>query len=152
MVATFDTAFHQTMPKENFLYPIPYEYYEKYKIRKYGFHGTSHKFVSQETGKLLGNPNAKMVICHLGNGSSISAVKDGKCQDTSMGFTPLDGVEMGDKLFFIHAMFYKFSLGAPTEIRFKGERKELKLYGFTFKDGYTTAITTDINLHGYCKG
>ena len=64
----------------------------------------------------------------------------------------LDGVEIGDKLFFIHAMFYKFSRGAPTEIRFKGERKELKLYGFTFKDGYTTAITTDINLHGYCKG
>ena len=91
MVAVFDTTFHATMPAKAYMYAIPYEVYEEHKIRKYGFHGTSHKFVSQETGKLLNNKNAKMVICHLGNGSSISAVKDGECQDTSMGFTPLEG-------------------------------------------------------------
>ncbi len=97
MVAVFDTTFHATMPQKAFMYGIPYEVYEEHKIRKYGFHGTSHKFVSEETGKLLGNKNAKMVICHLGNGSSISAVKDGKCQDTSMGFTPLEGLIMGTR-------------------------------------------------------
>ncbi len=97
MVAVFDTTFHSTMPQKAFMYGIPYEVYEEHKIRKYGFHGTSHKFVSEETGKLLGDKNAKMVICHLGNGSSISAVKDGKCQDTSMGFTPLEGLVMGTR-------------------------------------------------------
>ncbi len=97
MVAVFDTTFHSTMPQKAYMYGIPYEVYEEHKIRKYGFHGTSHKFVSEETIKLLGNPNAKMVICHLGNGSSISAVKDGKCQDTSMGFTPLEGLVMGTR-------------------------------------------------------
>ena len=97
MVAVFDTTFHSTMPAKAYMYGIPYEVYEQYKIRKYGFHGTSHKFVSQETGKLLGDKNARMVICHLGNGSSISAVKDGKCQDTSMGFTPLEGLVMGTR-------------------------------------------------------
>ena len=97
MVAVFDTTFHSTMPPKAYMYGIPYEVYEQYKIRKYGFHGTSHKFVSEETAKVLGNPNAKMVICHLGNGSSVSAVKDGKCQDTSMGFTPLEGLVMGTR-------------------------------------------------------
>ena len=97
MVAVFDTTFHSTMPQKAYMYGIPYEVYEQHKIRKYGFHGTSHKFVSEETGKILGNKNAKMVICHLGNGSSISAVKDGKCQDTSMGFTPLEGLVMGTR-------------------------------------------------------
>ena len=97
MVAVFDTTFHATMPAKAYMYAIPYEVYEEHKIRKYGFHGTSHKFVSQETAKLLGKKDAKMVICHLGNGSSISAVKDGKCQDTSMGFTPLEGLVMGTR-------------------------------------------------------
>ena len=96
MVAVFDTTFHSTMPAKAYMYGIPYPVYEKYKIRKYGFHGTSHKFVSEETAKLVGE-GAKMVICHLGNGSSISAVKDGKCQDTSMGFTPLEGLVMGTR-------------------------------------------------------
>ena len=96
MVAVFDTTFHSTMPAKAYMYGIPYEVYDQYKIRKYGFHGTSHKFVSEETAKLVG-ANAKMVICHLGNGSSISAVKDGKCQDTSMGFTPLEGLVMGTR-------------------------------------------------------
>jgi acetate kinase len=97
MVAVFDTTFHSTMPQKAYMYGIPYEVYEEHKIRKYGFHGTSHKFVSEETAKILNNKNAKMVICHLGNGSSISAVKDGKCQDTSMGFTPLEGLVMGTR-------------------------------------------------------
>ncbi len=97
MVAVFDTTFHSTMPAKAYMYGIPYSVYEQYKIRKYGFHGTSHKFVSEETIKLLGKKDSKIVVCHLGNGSSISAVKDGKCQDTSMGFTPLEGLVMGTR-------------------------------------------------------
>lgn len=97
MVAVFDTTFHSTMPPKAFMYGIPYEVYEQYKVRKYGFHGTSHKFVSEETAKILGTTNCKLIICHLGNGSSISAVKDGKCMDTSMGFTPLEGLVMGTR-------------------------------------------------------
>ena len=99
MVAVFDTAFHQTMPAKAFLYGIPYEYYEKYKVRRYGFHGTSHSFVSSRTAKLLGRPYDKLktIVCHLGNGASISAVKDGKSVDTSMGLTPLEGLIMGTR-------------------------------------------------------
>lgn len=99
MVAVFDTAFHQTMPKEAYLYGIPYEYYEKYKIRKYGFHGTSHSFVSKRVIELLGKEgkDSKVIVCHLGNGASVSAVKNGKSVDTSMGFTPLDGLIMGTR-------------------------------------------------------
>ena len=97
-VAVFDTAFHQTMPKENFMYPIPYEYYENLMVRRYGFHGTSHLFVSQRCNELLGNPeHSKVITCHIGNGASLAAVKDGKCVDTSMGFTPLAGVMMGTR-------------------------------------------------------
>ena len=98
-VGVFDTAFHQTMPAASYMYALPYEMYEKHKIRKYGFHGTSHKFVSAEAAKFLGKPmeELKIITCHLGNGSSVSAVKNGKCVDTSMGFTPLDGVVMGTR-------------------------------------------------------
>jgi len=98
-VLVFDTAFHSTMPKEAYLYPIPYEFYEKYHIRRYGFHGSSHKYVSREMIRLLGRgaENTKIVTCHLGNGSSIAAVKDGKVIDTTMGFTPLDGLIMGTR-------------------------------------------------------
>lgn len=98
-VAVFDTAFHQTMPEKSFLYGIPYEYYKKYKIRKYGFHGTSHKFVSEEAAKLMDKPldELKMVTCHLGNGGSLCAVRYGISIDTSMGFTPLDGLVMGTR-------------------------------------------------------
>ena len=99
MVAVFDTAFHQTMPAKAYMYALPYKCYEEDRIRKYGFHGTSHKYVSQEAVKVLGKPaeELKIVTCHLGNGSSISAVDGGKCVDTSMGFTPLDGVPMGTR-------------------------------------------------------
>ncbi|MGN0400612.1 MAG: acetate/propionate family kinase [Blautia sp.] len=98
-VAVFDTAFHQTMPEKAYMYAIPYEYYEKHKVRKYGFHGTSHRFVSKETIKFLGlDPeNSKVIVAHLGNGSSISAVVNGKCVDTSMGLTPLEGLVMGTR-------------------------------------------------------
>lgn len=99
MVAVFDTAFHQTMPKKAYLYGIPYEYYKKYKVRRYGFHGTSHEFVSKRAAEFLGKDinDLKIIVCHLGNGASISAVKNGKCVDTSMGLTPLEGLFMGTR-------------------------------------------------------
>ncbi|MEG0075142.1 MAG: acetate kinase [Eubacterium sp.] len=99
MVGVFDTAFHQTMPAEAFVYPLPYEMYEKFKIRKYGFHGTSHRFVSLAAADLLGENigNLKLISCHLGNGASIAAIRYGKCIDTSMGLTPLAGLEMGTR-------------------------------------------------------
>ena len=97
-VAVFDTGFHQTMPDYAYMYALPYEYYEKYGIRRYGFHGTSHRFVSKKAIELLGNPeHSKIVTCHLGNGSSIAAVVDGKCFDTTMGVTPLEGIMMGTR-------------------------------------------------------
>lgn len=97
-VAVFDTAFHQTMPAKAYMYAIPYEYYEKYKIRRYGFHGTSHRFVAARTLELLGRTEGTRIItCHLGNGSSIAAIKDGKCIDTTMGLTPLEGLPMGTR-------------------------------------------------------
>ena len=98
-VAVFDTAFHQTMPAYASMYAIPYEYYEKYKVRRYGFHGTSHRYVSAKGAKFTGLAldNSKIITCHLGNGSSIAAVANGKSIDTSMGFTPLEGVIMGTR-------------------------------------------------------
>ena len=96
MAVVFDTAFHQTMPKKAYLYGLPYEYYEKYKVRRYGFHGTSHSFVSKRIAEFLGMDynNSKIIVAHLGNGASISAVLNGKCVDTSMGLTPLEGLVM----------------------------------------------------------
>ena len=96
-VATFDTAFHQTMPEKAYMYGIPYEYYEKYAIRRYGAHGTSHRFVSGRLAEILGTKDLRVITCHLGNGCSISAVKNGECVDTSMGLTPLDGFMMGTR-------------------------------------------------------
>ena len=99
MVAVFDTAFHQTMPKKAYLYGLPYEYYDKYKVRRYGFHGTSHQFVSNRAAEILGkdSKDMKIIVCHLGNGASVSAVKNGECVDTSMGLTPLEGLIMGTR-------------------------------------------------------
>lgn len=99
MVAVFDTAFHQTMPKEAFMYGIPYEYYEKYAVRKYGFHGTSHSFVSKRAAEIVGKPYdaLKTIVCHLGNGASICAVENGRSVDTSMGLSPLEGLIMGTR-------------------------------------------------------
>ena len=96
-VAVFDTAFHQTMDEVSYLYPLPYEWYEKYGVRKYGFHGTSHKYLSERLASILGKRDIKVITCHLGNGASISAVQNGKCIDTSMGFTPNAGVMMGSR-------------------------------------------------------
>ncbi len=99
MVCVFDTAFHQTMPPESYIYAIPYEYYEKHGIRRYGFHGTSHKYVAERASKMLNTSldDLKLITCHLGNGASVSAIKRGKCIDTSMGFTPLEGLVMGTR-------------------------------------------------------
>ena len=99
MVAVFDTAFHQTMPPVAYTYALPYEYYEKDKVRRYGFHGTSHKYVSQRAADMLGKPieQLKLISCHLGNGSSVTAIDGGKSVDTSMGFTPLAGLPMGTR-------------------------------------------------------
>lgn len=99
MVGVFDTAFHQTMPKKAYMYGLPYEYYEKYKVRRYGFHGTSHDFVSKRAAEILGKDrkDLKIIVCHLGNGASVSAVKNGESVDTSMGLTPLEGLMMGTR-------------------------------------------------------
>lgn len=99
MVAVFDTAFHQTMPEKSYLYSLPYDYYEKYGIRKYGFHGTSHQYVSQRAAEMLGVPleQLRLISCHLGNGASIAAIQNGESIDTSMGFTPLAGITMGTR-------------------------------------------------------
>lgn len=96
-VAVFDTAYHQSMDEVSYLYPVPYSWYKDYGLRKYGFHGTSHKYIAREAKKLLGRDNYKLISCHIGNGGSICAIKDGKCVDTSMGFTPLAGIMMGTR-------------------------------------------------------
>jgi len=97
MVAVFDTAFHQTMPEVSYIYPVPYEWYKKYGVRKYGFHGTSHKYVTKRMQELLGKENINIINCHIGSGSSICCIKDGKSIDTTMGLTPLDGLMMGTR-------------------------------------------------------
>ena len=97
MVAVYDTAFHQTMDEEAYLYPVPYSWYKDYKVRKYGFHGTSHKYIAEAVKKLLKKDSFKLISCHIGSGGSVCAIKDGKCVDTSMGFTPLAGIMMGTR-------------------------------------------------------
>lgn len=118
-IGVFDTAFHQTMSKEAYMYAVPYEYYEKHKVRRYGFHGTSHKYVSLEAAKMLGEKpeELKMITCHMGNGSSITAVDGGKSVDTSMGFTPLAGVVMGTRCGDID----------PAIVKFVAEQEKLSL-------------------------
>lgn len=113
MVAVFDTAFHQTIPAENYIYPIPYEFYEDYKIRRYGFHGTSHKYVANRAAKILGKDikDLNIVTCHLGNGSSVTAVQGGHSIDTSMGFTPLEGLAMGTRSGDIDPAIIPFIMG-----------------------------------------
>ena len=121
MVAVFDTAFHQTMPQEAYLYGVPYEYYEKYRVRKYGFHGTSHSYVSKRAAELLGQPydSLKTIVCHLGNGASICAVKNGKSIDTSMGLSPLEGLIMGTRSGDID----------PSAVEFLAKKENLDLEG-----------------------
>ena len=107
-VGVFDTAFHQTMEEENFLYPVPYEWYKEYGVRKYGFHGTSHKYVSEKMASILGKEETRIITCHIGNGGSLAAVKNGKCIDTSMGFTPNAGIIMGSRSGDIDASLIPF--------------------------------------------
>lgn len=97
MVAVFDTAFHQTMPRRNYMFPVPMEWYTEYGVRKYGFHGTSHKYITGKMKEKLGKEDVNLIICHIGSGASISAIKEGKCYDTTMGLTPLDGLMMGTR-------------------------------------------------------
>ena len=120
MVGVFDTAFHQTMPKKAYLYGLPYEYYEKYKVRRYGFHGTSHSFVSKRCAEFLGMDinNSKIIVAHLGGGASISAVLNGKCVDTSMGLTPLEGLVMGTRSGDVD----------PSIIEFIAQKENLQLH------------------------
>ena len=110
-VAVFDTTFHSTMPDYAYMYAIPYEDYKSYRVRKYGFHGTSHLFVSSEARKIAGRDDIKIVVCHLGNGASVSAVKNGKCVDTSMGLTPLEGLLMGTRSGDIDPAAVEFLMG-----------------------------------------
>lgn len=119
MVAVFDTAFHQTMPEDTYLYAIPYKYYDEFKIRKYGFHGTSHKYVSNRIADLLGKKTEelKTIVCHLGNGASITAVKNGKSFDTSMGLTPLEGLVMGTRCGDID----------PTVVQYIAEKENISI-------------------------
>ncbi|MGB9821011.1 MAG: acetate kinase [Pseudothermotoga sp.] len=119
-VGVFDTAFHQSMPKKAFLYPIPYEFYEKYRIRRYGFHGTSHRYVSKRAAEMLSRDyyDFKVITCHLGNGASIAAVRHGKSVDTSMGFTPLEGIVMGTRSGDIDpaiVIYMQQNLGMPVD-------------------------------------
>ncbi|MBR0145704.1 MAG: acetate kinase [Eubacterium sp.] len=133
-VAVFDTAFHQTMPEKAYIYGIPYRYYEKYKIRKYGFHGTSHSFVSKEAAKLLSKPveDTKIIVCHLGGGASITAVQGGKSVDTSMGLTPLEGLIMGTR---------SGSLD-PAVIQFMADQEKISL------DQVLTVLNKESGLYG----
>jgi acetate kinase len=123
MVAVFDTAFHQTMPKKAYMYALPYEAYKKYGVRRYGFHGTSHKFVAEKAAEMLGRniEDMKIITCHLGNGSSIAAVKNGKCIDTSMGLTPLEGLPMGTRCGSVD----------PAIIAFLMEKEGMDIQGVT---------------------
>ena len=107
-VAVFDTAFHQTMPKENYMYAVPYEWYSDYKVRKYGFHGTSHKYITEYMKNRLNKEDINLIVCHVGSGASISCIKDGKCFDTTMGLTPLDGLIMGTRSGNIDPSIIKF--------------------------------------------
>ncbi len=136
MVAVFDTAFHQTMPKHAYLYGVPYKAYEQYKIRRYGFHGTSHKYVANRVSQIMGKPieSLKIITCHLGNGSSVAAVDGGKCIDTTMGFTPLEGLVMGTRSGDIDAaivpyLMNKMDMTADDAINYLN--KESGMYGLS---------------------
>lgn len=147
----FDTAFHQTMPEEAYLYGIPYEYYEKYRIRRYGFHGTSHYFVSKRAAEMLGKPyeDTKIIVCHLGNGASVSAVKNGKCVDTSMGLTPLEGLIMGTRSGDIDPAIIEFLAhkeGMSIDEIMSILNKKSGMYGLS---GYLSSDSRD--LHAACE-
>ncbi len=126
----FDTAFHQTMPEENYLYALPYDFYEKYKVRRYGAHGTSHKYVSLRANELLGKDSTRLITCHIGNGASISAIKDGKCINTSMGLTPNAGLIMGSRCGDIDATIVTYLMNRENFTADEMERIMNKESGF----------------------
>ena len=147
----FDTAFHQTMPEEAYLYGIPYEYYEKYRIRRYGFHGTSHSYVSKRAAQMLGKAyeDVKVIVCHLGNGASVSAVKNGKCVDTSMGLTPLEGLMMGTRSGDIDPAIIEFLAhkeGMSIDEIMSVLNKKSGMFGLS---GYLSSDSRD--LHAACE-
>ncbi len=146
-VAVFDTAFHQTMPPVAYMYALPYEYYEKYKVRRYGFHGTSHDFVSKRTYEVAGldKENSKVIVCHLGNGASISAVLNGKSVDTSMGLTPLEGLVMGTRSGDLDPAILEFLAkkeGLDIEGVMNVLNKKSGVYGLS---GYVSSDFRDLN-------
>ena len=163
MVAVFDTAFHSTMPPKAYMYAIPYEYYEKYGVRRYGFHGTSHKYVAHKAAEYLEEPieRLKLITCHLGNGGSVSAIRNGKCVDTSMGLTPLEGLVMGTRsgdidpaiIFHLHD-----TLGMSVDAINKLLTKESGLLGLTevtsdcryVEDNYATKEDAKRAMDVYC--
>ncbi len=165
MVAVFDTAFHQTMPESSFLYGLPYELYTKYGVRRYGFHGTSHKYVSNKAAEMLGKEpeEVKVITCHLGNGASVAAIDGGKCVDTSMGFTPLEGLIMGTRCGDIDAAILPFLMekeGLDAKGLSNLMNKESGVYGMTgissdFRDIEDAAAKGDkkaqIALESYAK-
>lgn len=165
MVAVFDTAFHQTMPESSFLYGLPYELYTKYGVRRYGFHGTSHKYVSNKAAEMLGKKpeEVKVITCHLGNGASVAAIDGGKCVDTSMGFTPLEGLIMGTRCGDIDAAILPFLMekeGLDAKGLSNLMNKESGVYGMTgissdFRDIEDAAAKRDkkaqIALESYAK-
>ena len=146
-VAVFDTAFHQTMPAVAYMYALPYEYYEKYKVRRYGFHGTSHDFVSKRTYEVAGleKDNSKVIVCHLGNGASITAVLNGKSVDTSMGLTPLEGLVMGTRSGDLDPAILEF-LAKKENLDIEGVmnvlNKKSGVYGLS---GYVSSDFRDLN-------
>lgn len=151
-VAVFDTSFHQTMPPQAYMFGMPYEYYEKYAVRRYGFHGTSHRYVSARCCELLGKPDGKgtrIITCHIGNGVSLSAIKDGKCIDTTMGLTPLDGVLMGTRCGSIDPSVVTYIMEkehlTPSEMDTLMNKKSgmLGITGFTSDDRDLRAAITD---------
>ena len=154
MVAVFDTAFHQTMPEKAYMYGLPYRYYEKYKVRRYGFHGTSHSFVSKRAAELMEKPydNLKTIVCHLGNGASVTAVLNGKSVDTSMGLTPLEGLVMGTRSGDIDPAIMEFIAhkeGLDVDGVMKVLNKESGVYGLSgdlssdFRDLTDAALSGD---------
>ncbi|AEH51345.1 acetate kinase [Pseudothermotoga thermarum] len=152
-VAVFDTAFHQSMPKKAFLYAIPYEFYEKYKIRRYGFHGTSHRYVSRRAAEILGRDyyDFKVITCHLGNGASIAAIRHGKSIDTSMGFTPLEGLVMGTRCGDIDpaiVVYLQQNLGLSVDQVYDILNKKSGVLGLTKNFSSDMRDIEDAALHG----
>ena len=154
-IAVFDTAFHQTMPRENYIYAVPYEWYKKYSVRRYGFHGTSHKYITETMQEKLGKKDVNLIICHVGSGASITCVKNGKSFDTSMGLTPLDGLVMGTRSGAIDPSIIKFVVdqsGMSLDEVTDSLNKTSGLRGLCGKNDFRDVdILTLIEVHVRCE-